>query len=107
MRIAVLDDYQDAFRKMPSFARLMDHQVTVYCDTVKGPEELAARLKDMDAVLLTQQRTPFPRAVVEKLPAQLKLITQTGGQVTHIDLAACTERGIALAAAGHGSSHHT
>ena len=106
MKIAVIDDYQDAFRTLACYARLKDHEVIVYTDTEKDPARLAARL-DADAVVLTQQRSPFPRAVIEKLPARLKLITQTGRHSTHIDVAACTERGIAVAAAGTGNSNST
>ena len=68
MKIAVIDDYQDAFRKLAGFARLKGHEVVVFHDTEKDPAKLAARLTDADAVLLTQQRSPFPRAVIEKLP---------------------------------------
>jgi D-3-phosphoglycerate dehydrogenase / 2-oxoglutarate reductase len=63
MKIAVIDDYQDAFRKTKGFAKLAGHDVTVYTDTEKDPEKLAARLKDAEAVVLTQQRSPLPRAV--------------------------------------------
>ena len=38
----------------------------VYNDSEKDPEKLAARLKDAEAVVLTQQRSPFPRAVIER-----------------------------------------
>ena len=77
MKIAVLDDYQNAFRQLAGFARLKGHEVVVFHDTEKDPAKLAARLADADAVLLTQQRSPFPRAVIEKLP-MLKLVAQTG-----------------------------
>lgn len=106
MKIAVIDDYQDAFRKLAAFSRLQGHDVVVFHDTAKDPARLAARLADADAVLLTQQRSPFPRAVIEKLP-RLKLIAQTGRNTNHIDVAACTEHGIAVAAAGSGSPHAT
>ena len=106
MKIAVIDDYQDAFRKLAGFARLKDHNVVVFNDTEKDPAKLAARLADADAVLLTQQRSPFPRAVIEKLP-KLKLIAQTGRNTNYIDVAACTEKGIVVAAAGSGTPHAT
>src|SRR5688572_31702034 len=106
MKIAVIDDYQDAFRQLSGYARLKDHEVTVFNDTEKDPDKLALRLKDADAVLLTQQRSPFPRAVIEKLP-RLKLIAQTGRNTNHIDVAACNEKGIVIAAAGSGSPHPT
>ena len=107
MKIAVIDDYQDAFRKLNCFSRLKDHEVVLFHDTEKDPVRLAARLKDAAAVILTQQRSPFPRALIEKLPGTLKLITQTGRNTNHIDVAACTEKGIVVAAAGGGTSYAT
>ncbi len=107
MKIAVIDDYQDAFRKLSCFARLKDHEVVLFHDTEKDPAKLAARLKDAAAVILTQQRSPLPRALIEKLPDTLKLIAQTGRNTNHIDVAACTEKGIVVAAAGGGTSYAT
>ena len=106
MKIAVIDDYQDAFRKLPSFAKLKDHEVVVFNDTAKDPLRLAERLKDFEAVVLTQQRSPFPRAVIEKLP-KLKLISQTGRNAYHIDLVACAERGIVVSAGGGSTPNAT
>ena len=106
MKIAVIDDYQNAFRKLECYAKLKDHEVAVYHDTEKDPSRLAERLKDADIVLLTQQRSPFPRAVVERLP-NLKLISQTGGNIAHIDRAACTERGVLISGAGRGNPNPT
>ncbi len=85
MKIVVLDDYQDAFRTLSCFARLAGHEVQVFHDTVKEPEALAARLGDAEAAVLIQQRSALPRAVIEQLPG-LKLISQTGRNVSHIDL---------------------
>ena len=67
MKIAVLDDYQDAFRKLAVFSRLKGHEVLVFQDTEKDPAKLAARVNGADVVILTQQRSPIPRAVVDKL----------------------------------------
>jgi D-3-phosphoglycerate dehydrogenase len=97
MKIAVLDDYQDMFRSVPAYARLGGHEIVVYHDTVKDPGELAGRVNDADVVVLTQQRSSFPRAVIEKL-SRLRLIAQTGSHRDHFDIAACTERGIAISA---------
>jgi D-3-phosphoglycerate dehydrogenase len=106
MHIAVVDDYQDAFRKLACHARLAEHEVTVHHDSVKDPARLAERLQDADCVILTQQRSPFPRAVIERLP-RLRLICQTGRNARHIDLAACTEHGIVVCAGGQGTPHST
>ena len=106
MKIAVIDDYQDAFRKLECFPKLKGHDVIVYHDTEKDPARLADRLKDADAVLLTQQRSPFPRAVVERLP-KLKLISQTGRNAGHIDVVACTEKSVVVSAGGAGNPSPT
>jgi len=106
MKIAVIDDYQNAFRTLRSYPKLSGHEVIVYNDTEKDPARLADRLKDADAVVLTQQRSRFPRAVIERLP-KLKLIAQTGRNAAHIDLAACTEREVVVSAGGTGRSSAT
>jgi D-3-phosphoglycerate dehydrogenase / 2-oxoglutarate reductase len=106
MKIAVIDDYQDVFRKLDCYARLKGHDVMVFHETEKDPVKLAERIKDAEALLLTQQRSPFPRALAERLP-KLKLISQTGRNSGHIDVAACTEKGIAVAAAGVGNPNPT
>lgn len=107
MKIAVIDDYQDVFRKLACSARLQGHEFKVYNDTEKDPAKLAARLAGCEALIMTQQRTPLPRALVEMLPASLKLVTNTGRNVGHIDVAACTARGIIVAAAGGGLPNAT
>ncbi|HSN34359.1 MAG TPA: D-2-hydroxyacid dehydrogenase family protein, partial [Ideonella sp.] len=65
-------------------------------NTIKGLGQLSVRLRDADVVVLIRERTPITRQLVEKLP-RLKLIAQTGRFGPHIDLAACTARGIAVA----------
>ena len=106
MKIAVLDDYQNAFKTLKSYPKLHGHEVIVFNDTETDVSKLAERLKDADAVVLTQQRSSFPRALIEKLP-KLKLIGQTGRAATHVDLDACTEKGIVVSAGGAGSPNPT
>jgi D-3-phosphoglycerate dehydrogenase len=106
MKIVVLDDYADMFRASPGFARLKDHEIVVHRDTAKGLDLLAARLADADVVVATQERSPFPRALIEKLP-RLKLIAQTGSHRHHFDRAACSERGILVCVAPVGSKAYS
>jgi D-3-phosphoglycerate dehydrogenase len=106
MKIAVIDDYQDAFRTLTCYPKLKGHEVLVYNDTEKDPARLAERLKDAEAVILTQARSPFPRALVERLP-KLRLISQTGRSTGHIDIDACTEHGVLVSAAGKATAHPT
>jgi D-3-phosphoglycerate dehydrogenase len=58
--------------------------------------QLSVRLKDADVIVLNRERTHMSRGLVEKLP-KLKLIVQTGRIGAHVDIDACTERGIAVA----------
>src|SRR5665647_1486565 len=101
MKIVILDDYQDAVRKLQCAAKLEPYQAKVYTNTVKGLGQLAVRLKDAEVIVLIRERTHMPRQLIEKLP-KLKLIVQTGRVGPHIDVAACTECGI-LVAEGSGS----
>jgi len=106
MKIAVIDDYQNAFKTLKCYPKLADHDVVVYTEPETDLEKIVERLKDADAVLLTQQRTAFPRALIEKLP-KLKLIGQTGRAASHVDLEACTEKGVVVSAGGSGNSNAT
>lgn len=96
MNIVILDDYQDAVRKLPCASKLDAYPAKVYTNTVKGIGQLAVRLRDAEVIVLIRERTPITRQLIEKLP-KLKLISQTGKAGGHIDLQACTERGIAVA----------
>ena len=96
MNIVILDDYQDVVRKLQCASKLDAYQAKVYTNTVKGIGQLSVRLKDADVVVLIRERTHMPRTLIEKLP-KLKLIVQTGKVGDHIDVAACTERGIVVA----------
>ena len=96
MNIVILDDYQDAVRKLHCAERLERYSAKVYTNTVKGLGQLSVRLKDADIIVLIRERTQITKQLVEKLP-RLKLIAQTGKVGSHIDVAACTEKGIAIA----------
>ena len=96
MNIVILDDYQDAVRKLSCAAKLDAYPAKVYTNTVKGIGQLSVRLKDADVIVLIRERTQLNRQVIEKLP-KLKLIVQTGRVGSHVDVDACTQRGIAVA----------
>lgn len=103
MNIVILDDYQDAVRKLACASKLEAFPAKVYTNTVKGIGQLSIRLKDADVIVLIRGRTHLTRPLIEKLP-KLKLVVQTGRIGGHVDVQACTERGIAVAE-GVGSPH--
>jgi D-3-phosphoglycerate dehydrogenase len=96
MNIVILDDYQDAVRKLRCAEKLEPYPAKVFTNTVKGVGQLSIRLRDADVLVLIRERTTITRQLVEKLP-RLKLIAQTGRVGAHVDVNACTERGIAVA----------
>ena len=96
MNIVILDDYQDAVRKLACASKLEPYPAKVYTNTVKGLGQLSVRLRDADVIVLIRERTHLTRALIEKLP-RLKMISQTGRVGSHVDVTACSERGIAVA----------
>ncbi len=96
MNIIILDDYQDAVRKLKCAAILEPLNAKVFTNTVKGIGQLSVRLRDAEVLVLIRERTQFPRQLLEKLP-KLKLISQTGRVGPHIDVETCTRLGIAVA----------
>ncbi len=100
MKIAILDDYQDAIRSLRCFGKLAGHEVTVWNHHTKDVALLAQRLRDTEALVLVRERTPIPAELILKLP-QLRIISQSG-VYPHIDVAACTSHGV-IVSAGQGS----
>ena len=96
MNVIILDDYQDAVRKLRCASLMEQLNAKVFTNTVKGNGQLSVRLRDADVVVLIRERTHLNRALLEKLP-RLKLISQTGKVGPHIDLETCTRMGIAVA----------
>ncbi|HWW70742.1 MAG TPA: NAD(P)-dependent oxidoreductase, partial [Duganella sp.] len=96
MKIAILDDYQNATATLACYDLLRGHEVKVFNNTTKGLGQLAIRLAPFDALVLIRERTTLNRALLNKLP-NLKLISQTGKLAGHVDVAAATELGIAIA----------
>ena len=96
MNIIILDDYQDAVRKLKCATVLEQLNAKVFTNTVKGNGQLSVRLRDAEVLVLIRERTQFPKQLIEKLP-KLKLISQTGKVGSHIDVPTCTRMGIAVA----------
>lgn len=105
MHIVIPDDYQDAVRTLDCFSKLAGHEVTIYHDSVKDVDTLAERFREADALVLIRERTAITEALLARLP-RLKLISQTGRGMPHIDIDACTRHSVAVAAGG-GASYST
>lgn len=103
MKIAILDDYQNAVRTLSCYAKLAEHEVTIFHDRLDDVDALAQRLLSFEALVLIRERTRISSALLERLP-HLKLISQTGKVSQHLDLAACTAHQVAVAE-GAGSPY--
>jgi D-3-phosphoglycerate dehydrogenase / 2-oxoglutarate reductase len=99
MKIVISDDYQNCVRSLDCFSQLKDFDVDIYHDTLTDEDALANRFVNADVALLVRERTRITPSLLERLP-KLKFISQTGRAANHVNLAACNERGIPVAAEG-------
>ena len=99
MKISILDDYHDTLRTLPCFGKLDGHDVTIWNDHVEDIGILADRLGDAEVLVLFRERTQIRAALLERLP-KLKLISQRS-VYPHIDVDACTRRGVILSSSQH------
>ncbi len=99
LRIAILDDTQDAVRHLDAFRKLAGHTVSIHTRSESDPAALAAQIGNVDVLIPIRERTVINDGLLSMLPS-LRLISQTGKGVSHIDTTACTRRGIAVAASG-------
>src|SRR4030081_99609 len=79
-RVALLDDYT---------------KVLAFPAHIADQEKLAARLADFAIVMAMRERTPFTRALLERLP-KLKLLITAGMRNASIDMKAAADRGVVV-----------
>ena len=102
MRITILDDYFDTLKTLPCFRKLHGHQVQIWNDHVQETDALAERLKDTEVLVLIRERTKIRAPLLERLDT-LKLISQRS-VYPHIDIDACTRRGVIVSSNQHPGS---
>jgi D-3-phosphoglycerate dehydrogenase / 2-oxoglutarate reductase len=104
MKVIISDDYQDCVRTLDCYSKLAaQFDVEIHNDTLESVDEQAKRFADADALLLIRERTPVTADLLARLP-KLKFISQTGRAANHVDLAACTARGIPVSAEGSATT---
>ena len=95
-RVAILDDYQNVARRMADWSSVpAGTEVVFFADHLSDLDALAKRLADFEAVVAMRERTPFTRAVLERLP-RLKLLVTTGMRNASIDVATAIDRGVTV-----------
>ncbi len=96
MRIAVIDDYNDAAASLDCWKGLPDGtELRFHPDHLADPAALADRLAGCDAVVCTRERTAFSAELLEALP-DLRLLVTTGLRNAAVDVAAATRRGVTV-----------
>ena len=105
MNLTVLDDYTNIVRTLPCINTLGDHGLTVYTDCERSIDVLADRLKYTDALVLLRERTRVSAELIARLP-RLKMIT-LNGPYPHVDVDACTARGILVCSEHARTSYAT
>jgi len=95
-RIAVLDDWQRVARASADWAPLEARaEVRFFTEPFASEDDAAAALTDFDILLVTRERTPFPKSLIDRLP-KLKMFGLTGVRAGKIDLAYMQQRGIVV-----------
>lgn len=94
MKIAILEDYQDAVRKLPCFSLLTGHTVDVFTEPL-NEDQLAQQIAEHEAVVLIRERTRITASLLARLP-KLKLISQTGKVSGNVDMAEAQRRGVTV-----------
>jgi phosphoglycerate dehydrogenase-like enzyme len=101
MKIAILDDYQNVALTYADWSPVQRHaEITVFNDHLSEPDEVVDRLEPFDVVCVMRERTPLPRAIIERLP-RLKMIASTGPGNASIDVQAAQERNIHVTHTGY------
>jgi phosphoglycerate dehydrogenase-like enzyme len=102
IRIAVLDDWQNAAATSADWTALKARAEVVFFDKpFTGQDEAAKALAPFDIVLAMRERTPFPMALVERLP-RLRMFALTGSRGALVDIAGMVKHGITVCTTGPG-----
>jgi D-3-phosphoglycerate dehydrogenase len=99
MKISILDDYHDTLRTLECFKKLAAYEVEIWHDHVQDVDLLAERLRDTEVLVLIRERTEIRAPLLHRLD-KLKLISQRS-VYPHIDVDACTERGVVVSSSQH------
>jgi phosphoglycerate dehydrogenase-like enzyme len=94
-RVAILDDYQNVALTLADWSRLRTADIRTFTDHESDPGALVKRLEPFDCLVLMRERTPFPRAVLDRL-GNLRLLVTAGMRNHAIDLAAARDNGVVV-----------
>jgi D-3-phosphoglycerate dehydrogenase len=94
IKVAVLDDYQDAFRQIVDVEKYKDKfDFEVFTNSFSDEKEAAIELEEFEALFIMRERTPMTQSLIENLP-NLKYIMTSGMRNKSIDLETTKKRNI-------------
>ena len=89
MRVAILDDIQDAWRDTAGVKRLRERaEVVIFTEPFGSP----SALRGFDALIANRERTKLSRELLSQLP-DVRVIAQTGNHAAHLDFKAAADLG--------------
>ena len=94
IKVAILDDYQDAFRQIIDLDKHKDkYNFKIFNEPFADENEAAAELEDFEALFIMRERTQLSKFLIESLP-KLKFIMTSGMRNNSIDLETAKKKGI-------------
>ena len=96
IKIAVLDDYQDAFRQIVNVEKYKDKfDFKIFNNPFLNEKEASIELEDFETLFIMRERTPITKSLIDSLP-KLKYIMTSGMRNNAIDLEAAKKRNIVV-----------
>ena len=94
IKVAVLDDYQNAFQQIIDIKKHKDKfDFKVFNEPFVDEKEAAIELEDFEALFIMRERTPIKKTLIENLP-KLKYIMTSGMRNKAIDLETAKNKNI-------------
>ena len=94
LKVAVLDDYQNAFQQIVEVDKHKDKfEFKIFNNPFNDEKEAIVELEDFEALLIMRERTPMTKTLIESLP-KLKYIMTSGMRNKSIDLEAAKKKNI-------------
>ena len=94
IKIAVLDDYQDAFRQIVDIEKYKDkYDFKIFNNPFLEEKDAIIELGDFEVLFIMRERTPMTKSLIENLP-KLKYIMTSGMRNKAIDLETAKKKNI-------------
>ena len=94
IKVAVLDDYQNAFQQIVEVEKYKDKfDFKVFNEPFSDEKEAIVELEDFEALFIMRERTPMTKDLIESLP-RLKYIMTSGMRNKAIDLEIAEKKNI-------------